>query len=146
MTFKRPFGRKLIYDMTSLFSLICTYKLLTMFVNDNQFWEIHIPQTISLCSEVNFTVGIHRTAQWKQDWDNKQKSQAVTKKKNDDSFLLHCLWLIKDNKYLPHKVKTQYLHFRSHAEYFLLSWKNHEVISRRSILFHNQRKYLVYQT
>ncbi len=38
---------------------------------------------------------------------------------------------------LPHKVKTQYLHFRSHAEYSLLSWKISEVISRRSILFHN---------
>ena len=38
---------------------------------------------------------------------------------------------------LPHKVKMQYLHFRSHVEYFLLSWKNLEVISRRSILFHN---------
>ncbi len=42
-------------------------------------------------------------------------------------------------KFLPftHKVKTQYLHFRSHAEYFLLSLKIPEVISRRSILFHN---------
>ncbi len=37
---------------------------------------------------------------------------------------------------LPHKVKTQYLHFRSHAEYFLLSWKIPEVISRWSILFY----------
>ncbi len=26
-------------------------------------------------------------------------------------------------KFLPHKVKMQYLHFRSQAEYFLLSWK-----------------------
>ncbi len=32
--------------------------------------------------------------------------------------------------FLPHKVKTQYLHFRSHAEYFLLSWKIPEVMSR----------------
>ncbi len=31
---------------------------------------------------------------------------------------------------LPHKVKTQYLHFRSHAEYFLLAWKIPEMISR----------------
>ncbi len=38
---------------------------------------------------------------------------------------------------LPHKVKTQYLHFRSQAEYFLLPWKIPEVMSRRSILFHN---------
>ena len=33
-----------------------------------------------------------------------------------------------------HKVKAQYLHFRSHAEYFLLSWKIPEEISRRSML------------
>ena len=38
---------------------------------------------------------------------------------------------------LPHKVKMQYLHFRSHSEYFLLSWKIPQVMSRRSILFHN---------
>ncbi len=38
---------------------------------------------------------------------------------------------------LPHKVKMQYLHFRLHTEYFLLSWKIPEVISRRSIFFHN---------
>ncbi len=42
--------------------------------------------------------------------------------------------------------KTQYLLFRSQVEYFLLSWKIPEVISRPSILFHNQRKYLLYQT
>ncbi len=24
---------------------------------------------------------------------------------------------------LPHKVKTQYVHFRSRAEYFILHWK-----------------------
>ncbi len=33
--------------------------------------------------------------------------------------------------------KTQYLHFRSHAEYLHLSWKISEVMSRRLILFHN---------
>ena len=38
---------------------------------------------------------------------------------------------------LPHKVKTQYLQFGSHKEYFLLPLKIPEVISRRSILFHN---------
>ncbi len=38
---------------------------------------------------------------------------------------------------LPHKVKTQYLHFRSHAEYFLLFCNIPEVMSRQSILFHN---------
>ena len=44
------------------------------------------------------------------------------------------------------EVKTQCLHFRTHAEYSLLFWKIPEEISRRSILFHNQRKYLLYQT
>ncbi len=34
---------------------------------------------------------------------------------------------------LSQKVKMQYLHFRSHAEYFPLSWKIPEVISRRPI-------------
>ncbi len=38
---------------------------------------------------------------------------------------------------LPHKVKTQYLHLRSHLKYFLLSWKIPEVICRWWILFHN---------
>ncbi len=36
---------------------------------------------------------------------------------------------------LPPQVKTQYLHFRSHANYFLLTWKIPEEISRRSLLF-----------
>ena len=31
------------------------------------------------------------------------------------------------------QIKMQYLHFRSHAGYFLLSWKIPEVISRQSI-------------
>ncbi len=31
--------------------------------------------------------------------------------------------------YLPHKVKTQYLHFRSQWEYFLLLWKIPAVMS-----------------
>ncbi len=38
---------------------------------------------------------------------------------------------------LPHNVKMQHLHFRSHAEYFLLSQKIPDMISRRSILFNN---------
>ncbi len=38
--------------------------------------------------------------------------------------------------FLPHQVKTQYLHFR-HANHFLLLWKIPEEISRRSMLFHN---------
>ena len=41
------------------------------------------------------------------------------------------------SRILPHKVKTQYLHLKSHAEYSLLSWEIPEMISRRSILFHN---------
>ena len=51
-------------------------------------------------------------------------------------------WLL----HLPHQVKTQYLHFRFHANYFLLPVKIHEKISRRSMLFHNYRQYLPYQT
>ena len=47
-------------------------------------------------------------------------------------------WILYFNRRcLPHKVKTQYLHFTSHARYFPLSWKIPEVISRQSILFHN---------
>ncbi len=38
---------------------------------------------------------------------------------------------------LPHKVKTQYINFGLHEEYFLLSWKIPEVTSRWSIIFHN---------
>ncbi len=30
---------------------------------------------------------------------------------------------------VPHKVKAQYVHFRSHAKYFLLPWKILEQIS-----------------
>ncbi len=37
---------------------------------------------------------------------------------------------------LPPKVKTHYVHFRSHTEYFLLSWIIPVEISRRSMLFH----------
>ncbi len=37
---------------------------------------------------------------------------------------------------LPHQVKTQYLHFRFHANYFLLPWKIPSEISRRSMFFH----------
>ena len=40
---------------------------------------------------------------------------------------------------LPHQVKTQYLHFRFHANYFILPWKIPEEISRRSMLFHNSK-------
>ncbi len=43
---------------------------------------------------------------------------------------------------LPSLRKTQYLHFRFHASYFLLPWKITEEISRRSMLFHSQRQYL----
>ncbi len=42
---------------------------------------------------------------------------------------------------LPHQVKTQYLHFRFYANYFLLPWKISEEISRRSMLSHNFRIY-----
>ncbi len=48
-----------------------------------------------------------------------------------------------------HQVKRQYLHLRFHATYFLLPWKIPEEISccsRPSVLFHNLRQYLPYQT
>ncbi len=32
-------------------------------------------------------------------------------------------WSSRMSHVLPHKVKMQYVHFRSHAEYFLLPWK-----------------------
>ncbi len=38
---------------------------------------------------------------------------------------------------LPHQVKKQFLHFRFHANYFLLPWKIPKEISRRSMIFHN---------
>ncbi len=47
---------------------------------------------------------------------------------------------------LLHKVKTQYVHFRSHAEYILLPWKISEEISRWSMLFHTKGSYLPYET
>ncbi len=37
---------------------------------------------------------------------------------------------------VPHYVKAQYLHFKFHANYFLLPWKIPEEISRWSMLFH----------
>ena len=48
------------------------------------------------------------------------------------------------NQNLPHRVKTQSLHFRFHASYFPLPWKISEEVSRRSMLFHNLRQYLPY--
>ncbi len=47
---------------------------------------------------------------------------------------------------LPHQVKTQYLHLRFHANYFLLPWNIPEEIRRQSMLFHKKRQYLPYQT
>ena len=47
---------------------------------------------------------------------------------------------------LPHKVKMQYVHCRLIASYFLLPQTNPTEMSRRSILFHNQRQYVLYQT
>ena len=48
--------------------------------------------------------------------------------------------------FLSRKVKTQYLHFRLHANYFLLPWKIPAEISRRPMLFNNERQYLPCQT
>ena len=38
---------------------------------------------------------------------------------------------------LPHTVKMQYVHFRSHTDYFVLPWKIPEEIGCQSVLFHN---------
>ncbi len=38
------------------------------------------------------------------------------------SGLQSCCFIV-NLTFLPHKVKTQYVHFRSHAGYFLLPWK-----------------------
>ena len=43
--------------------------------------------------------------------------------------------IISATSNLPHKVKTQYVHFRLHTNYFLLPWKIPEEISRWPILF-----------
>ena len=45
------------------------------------------------------------------------------------------IMLFKMTNFLPQKVKTQCVHFRSHAEYFLLPQKISEKISRRLLLF-----------
>ena len=37
---------------------------------------------------------------------------------------------------LPHKVKMQYVHFKSHAEYLLFPWIILEEIGRQSMFFH----------
>ncbi len=50
--------------------------------------------------------------------------------------------LSKLNSDIKYQVKTQYLHFGFHANYFLLHWKIPEEISRRSMFFHNERQYL----
>ncbi len=59
------------------------------------------------------------------------------------SFLLHSFYtLVYDNTQAcdtlqPHKVKTHFVHFRLHANYFPLHWKIPKEISRRSMLFNN---------
>ena len=58
----------------------------------------------------------------------------ASSQKSRGFFLKHCLrvlWLaaLSCITVLPHKVKRQYLHFRSHAEYFSLPWKIPEVIA-----------------
>ena len=40
------------------------------------------------------------------------------------------LLAIRIDHLLPHQVKTQYLHFRLHAKYFLVPWKIPEEITR----------------
>ncbi len=47
------------------------------------------------------------------------------------------IWSYVTTRNLPHKVRTQYLHFRFHANYFLWPWKIPDEISRRSMLSYN---------
>ncbi len=54
--------------------------------------------------------------------------------------MLGVTWATLD---LPHKVKMRYLHFRSHAEYFLCLGKFLKMISRWSILFHKGSIYYI---
>ncbi len=77
-------------------------------------------------------------------WKGKMWTFFLVPKSQFPWVKMHCRWsdlkpfnIIAGS--LPHqvKVKTQYLHFRFHAIYFLLTWKNPEEISRRSMLFHN---------
>ena len=60
----------------------------------------------------------------------------ISKNATTNSNLLHHqdLWL--------HKVKSQYVHFRLHANYFLLPWKIHNEVIRQPKLFNNLRQYL----
>ncbi len=61
----------------------------------------------------------------------------------------HILWWWWDDagsRIASHKVRTQYVHLKSHPVYFLLPWITPQDISRRSMLFHNWREYLLYQT
>ena len=79
--------------------------------------------------------------------ENRTLLCAIIQQNNDN--LLHGTffsWNIELLETLPHQVKTQYLHFKFHANYSLLPGKIPEEISTRSILFHNQRQYLPYQT
>ena len=64
------------------------------------------------------------------------------------TFPYHALtWcLIHGDGAAPQSKNAVSIHFRSHTEYFLLSWKIFEVISRRSILFHKWREYLLYDS
>ncbi len=111
----------------------------------NQIKEVIIHQCIVtsnlFVAKSNGSSSLHFEpySKWSQHKVNRFQTQMKIKQ-NVLYFLLYdseerlCLWCIIT---LPYKVKTQYLHFRSHAKYFLLSWKIPEVISRRSILFHN---------
>ncbi len=57
----------------------------------------------------------------------------------------NCLRLPSCILLLPRQVKTQYLHFRFHANYFLLPWKD-SWRNQQTMLFNNWRQYLQYQT
>ena len=64
------------------------------------------------------------------------QSQLVTKFTTNGSHREPLQSQPTDNaSHLPHKVKTQYQHFRFHGKYFLLPQNIPEETSRQSILF-----------
>ena len=66
-----------------------------------------------------------------------QISHAIVRISSKTSCILHNKTKYFTLTYLHHKAKTQYLHFKFHADCFLLPWMIPEQISRQSITSHN---------
>ena len=111
-------GKK--YNWCLLFILLGLYNVVMVVIKTT----IKTTITIMMINRPNYVF----------DNDNENITQSTN--------ILH--WLIigqlelhNNNSSLPLQVKTQYLHFRFHANWFLLPWKISEKISRRSMLFNN---------